>query len=225
MLKPSTSASSTHFSIWSATCCGVPTAVAPRPPTVMCSPTVFFVHLGTSGVALDQPSTADLYLLSDCAQGNGARGTYRIALLSTVRNSSSSPYVSRSIPVHPPNSASAPSIDPKLLKYANFSFASSSVFPRIGHNSAKNLILCGSLPNCVFAISRISAIFFFTTDGLCPPTKIASACCAANVLPAFDVPACRIRGVRWGDGWQRCGPGTSKYLPWWLIWRMREGSA
>lgn len=60
MLKPSTSASLTHRSMLSATCCGVPTDVAPRPPTVMCSPTVFLVHLGTSGVAFDQPSTADL---------------------------------------------------------------------------------------------------------------------------------------------------------------------
>lgn len=63
ILNPSTSASLTHFSMISATFSGVPTAVAPRPPTVMCSPTVFFVHFGTSGVALDQPSTADLHRL------------------------------------------------------------------------------------------------------------------------------------------------------------------
>jgi hypothetical protein len=24
----------------------------------------------------------------------------------------------------------------------------------------------------------------------------------------LDVPACRITGVRCGDGWQMCGPGT-----------------
>lgn len=59
-LKPSTSASSTHRSSSSAICSGVPTAVAPRPPTVMCWATVVLVHLATPGEALDQPSTADL---------------------------------------------------------------------------------------------------------------------------------------------------------------------
>lgn len=59
-LKPSTSASSTHFSMMSAIWEGVPYAEVPRPPTVMCCPTVFLVHLGTSGVAFDHPSTADL---------------------------------------------------------------------------------------------------------------------------------------------------------------------
>lgn len=38
----------------------MPTGVAPSPPTVMCWPTVVLVHLATSGVALDQPSTAEL---------------------------------------------------------------------------------------------------------------------------------------------------------------------
>lgn len=59
-LKPSTSASSTHLWNSSATCSGVPTAVAPRPPTLTISATVCLVHLATPGVALDHPSTADL---------------------------------------------------------------------------------------------------------------------------------------------------------------------
>jgi hypothetical protein len=37
---------------------------------------------------------------------------------------------------------------------------------------------------------------------------MASACRAAKALPDLDVPACRITGVRCGDGWQMCGPGT-----------------
>lgn len=40
--------------------------------------------------------------------------SYRMALLSTCLSSSSSPYVSKSIPVQPPKSAKAPSIDPRL---------------------------------------------------------------------------------------------------------------
>ena len=44
ILNPSTPPSLTHLSISSATFSGVPTQVAPSPPTMMCSARDFFVH-------------------------------------------------------------------------------------------------------------------------------------------------------------------------------------
>ena len=63
-LKPSTSDSRTHLSISSATCSGVPMTVAPRPPILIWFATVCLVHLGTPGLDLDHPSTAELVLLA-----------------------------------------------------------------------------------------------------------------------------------------------------------------
>ena len=39
----------------------------------------------------------------------------------------------------------------------------------------------------------------------------------ANVRPRVDVPAWYSTGVRCGDGSDRCGPGTLKNRPTWLI--------
>lgn len=51
-------------------------------------------------------------------------------------------------------------------------------------NVAKNLMDAGSRPS-FFASSRIAAIFGFRTSGLCPETKIASACLLAKEEPAL----------------------------------------
>lgn len=57
MLKPSTSASSTHRCMSSATCAGVPTGVAPIPPIVKNFPTRFWIGRENSS-AMSQKSTA-----------------------------------------------------------------------------------------------------------------------------------------------------------------------
>ena len=56
---------------------------------------------------------------------------------------------------------------------------------------------------------------FATTvvDG--PETNTASACRPANARPRGDAPAWKIAGVRWAEGSQRNGPGTSNQVPWW----------
>jgi len=185
MLKPSTSASSTQVWNPSATCFGVPTIVGPIPPTLTCSATVCFVHLDVPGEKREKFSTVDL-----------------TALLSTNRNSSSSPYCPKSMPVHPQNKARAPSCEPYLRYSANLACASSSVRPMIGVMSVRNLMFRPFLPYFDEASSRMSAIFFAQTAGECADMKIASAFCAANSFPAFEAPACRSRGVRCGLGWQ-----------------------
>lgn len=51
-------------------------------------------------------------------------------------------------------------------------------------------------------------MFLATVEGEWPATKMASACLAEKALPDLEVPACIMTGVRWGEGWQMCGPGT-----------------
>lgn len=52
-----------------------------------------------------------------------------------------------------------------------------------------------------------------------------SACVEAKADPAWDVPAWKRKGVRWGDGSTMCRVFREKYLPLWLIWRILSGSA
>ncbi len=86
-------------------------------------------------------------------------------------------------------------VDAYFFNSSYFSQASSSVRPMMGVNVAKNLTDLGSRP-CSAASFRIFSTFGRRTLGECDDTKIASACVAANLDPAAEVPAWKRNGVR-----------------------------